>query len=296
MISCYSKTDNNLSKAYDDELKLVGIVKNIANSQSERETSFNTMELSCMRNALAKISAEIAVNLDPYEIAQIEASLRLLQRDNKLDKIYFWGCLATEAPKSRQKHHRHCYYIAFGHDDDLKQHRQRYFYSVDGIEWLLLPARSTERIPMELATVRKHRLLTGDPSHLNETEHTEGIPDTDGGDFREENLLAILVHWITSEAAIVPRNAIYQRPDARSIPNACPPAQMREIDLANYQLFEGSGDLNASKLAVSIDKHEKCVFIKSLRWPGMIAFHSVDNAHGFVYFGDGLRNDDVNFM
>lgn len=246
------------------------------------------MELSIIRNGLTNIANEAGINLNPFEIAQIEAALHLLQSDNRFKKIYFWGAITIPLAKD----HNHYYYIAFGHFDDSNQ--QQFFYSLNGIDWLLL-LRDSEPLDeqnMHLTNVPYFQ-LTGDPSHLHESKPVDGNQ-------REETLLAMLVHQISVEAAIIPRDAIYRRPNARTMPMACTPAQLKCIDLANYQYFmaakSNSKIEKLSKVAIAVDKHNECIYLKSLLWPGMIAFHNAQSVYGFAYFGDGMKNYDVQFM
>lgn len=64
------------------------------------------------------------------ETGLLENSLIILQSDNKFQDIFFWGKIATKSSQS--------YYVAFGYSKDILRGR-KFFYSVDGHEWVLMP-------------------------------------------------------------------------------------------------------------------------------------------------------------
>lgn len=259
------------------------------------------MNVKNLRNSLSIISNEIGIKLNPFETILIEQSLRLLQHDNKLSDVYFWGRVETLADK--------CYYIAFGYIDDVLSNR-RFFYSLNSTEWFLLPPEASD-------VVFGNQSLTGNPAHLievkqvnmHENDRNRNASSPNGREedvhrMREEDRLATLVNQITDEAALLPRGALYRRPDNRIIPNCNPgygPVAAATVDPADYQHLT-IGDKSHVKtydhFAITIDNHEKCFYIKSLQWPGMIMFHerSTNGDYGFVYFGDGRKNFDVPSM
>lgn len=56
-------------------------------------------------------------------------------------------------------------------------------------------------------------------------------------------------------------------------------------------------DLPKNSWTIHQDATSTVATLKSLLWPGLYAFHRCNtNISGFVYLGDGLRNDNLPFM
>lgn len=94
--------------------------------------------------------------LTPMEAALIENSLIILQSDNKFSEIFFFGKIETTGSSS--------YYIAFGFRRDILKDR-KFFYSLNGFEWVLMPDVKLEM--MEIAK-KAVNFLSGDPAHMEE--------------------------------------------------------------------------------------------------------------------------------
>lgn len=130
---------------------------------------------------------------------------------------------------------------------------------------------------------------------------------------------------MTEECAMVPRGAVSRQVDGSHVLNAMFKGLKLSMatDLNNYQLYRmPHNDWNENILkrpsynyatdfldtldavappqhynAVSLDRYDGMVFIKSLLWPGMLFFHKCDTQmHGFVYFGNGRKNCELLFM
>lgn len=84
------------------------------------------MDIEKLSESFALISDEFGVKLNAAQIVLIEHSLKLLQHENKLRKMYFWGRIdGIESD----------YFIAFGHNQNgLYQ----YFYSINCTDWFIL--------------------------------------------------------------------------------------------------------------------------------------------------------------
>ncbi|MEE6477286.1 hypothetical protein FKM82_011453, partial [Ascaphus truei] len=96
--------------------------------------------------------------LSPEQSAGLRTALLLLRRDMRLRRVYFWGKILGV---------RGDYFIAQGTEGDEELRGRRNFYSLNCMDWCLLPPAS-ERIIAQTQVV-KGRFI-GDPSH--EYEHT----------------------------------------------------------------------------------------------------------------------------
>ena len=53
----------------------------------------------------------------------------------------------------------------------------------------------------------------------------------------------------------------------------------------------------AGSYLVKLEQGGKVATVKSLHWPGYVAFHSLSTGkHGWIYIGTGQRNHDIGFM
>jgi hypothetical protein len=94
--------------------------------------------------------------LTEMESALIENSLIILQSDNKFRDIFFVGRIETSGTER--------YYIAFGYRGDILKDR-KFFYSLNGHEWMMLPDVKPELLPI----ARKvENFFRGDPAHVEE--------------------------------------------------------------------------------------------------------------------------------
>ena len=82
----------------------------------------------------------------------IEYSLITLQNENRFTNIYFWG---------RINGINKDYFVAFGYTRDCLKDR-KYFYSIDGYQWLMLPFVQSPKIFQ--ATILCREPFLGDPS------------------------------------------------------------------------------------------------------------------------------------
>lgn len=92
------------------------------------------MNVEYFKESIEALSHEFTHCLCPGKIALIKHSLIILQTENKLKSIYFWG---------RLNGIENDYYIAFGYTQSILSDR-RYFYSKDCNEWYYLPTDSVD--------------------------------------------------------------------------------------------------------------------------------------------------------
>lgn len=256
------------------------------------------------------------------ETIRIQNPLIILQSKNKFDNVLFWGKISTLADD---------YYIAFGYRKDCLKN-QKFFYSQNAIEWILLP---TPQDHLKKVCVLSGRMFTGDPGHEIEiqsdpqfekrNEKLLQLSESNTVKLREEQRLACVVKMITEEAALVPRGAIYLRTDGLITLNkyfsglkredACllssyqmfrEPRQKFNFNLLKRNRFNYTTDfldtvddlipLNES-FSINLENNNQVVVFKSLHWPGMICYHQVNsNCYGFIYIGNGKKNLDVLLM
>lgn len=106
---------------------------------------------------LCDLTAHSGFRLTQRETALIENSLIILQSSNKLNHIFFWGRIETVG--------NDYYYVAFGYTKDLLKDR-KFFYSLNGYEWLMLPEYKPELRKVALKCSK--RKFQGDPANVEE--------------------------------------------------------------------------------------------------------------------------------
>lgn len=141
---------------------------------------------------------------------------------------------------------------------------------------------------------------------------------------KEEDRLACVVKFITEEVGIIPRGALYRRPDGLVVDNksfeGLPTLEAREIqtflhtrsplqkwntnlltrDDYNYAMdFLDPLDIDIPEgcWEIQITQDEEMVVLKSLYWQGLVFFHKLRTTqHGYVYFGHGKKSFDCTFL
>lgn len=285
------------------------------------------MNVEYLRESLQLCSYAGAHLLNSEQLALLELSLIVLQNDNLLPQIFFWGRLSAINGD---------YYIALGYLKDALRGR-RFFYSKNCVQWYLLPQPKQTDYAIAALIVRP---FSGDISRIDEVPLDPTFDTTDPtgpvlvsepqtGQLTEEERLAAVVTQITDESALLPRGALVQRTDGRTVyaPAFRGLRPLEAAQLANYVLYrEPRCEWNANLLkrpdynystdifdtidslvpanrtfALSVDASAAgcggLVVIRSLYWPGMVFFHKGGSRkHGFAYFGDGRKNVDLLFM
>lgn len=93
--------------------------------------------------------------LTDLESSLIENSLIILQSANKFRDVFFMGRIETGGSDR--------YYIAFGYSKDALKDR-KFFYSLNGYEWFMMPDVKTELLPVALKATT---CFQGDPAHVD---------------------------------------------------------------------------------------------------------------------------------
>lgn len=106
-----------------------------------------------LHRTFALVSDEFDVKLNAAQIILMQHSVKLLQHENKLKKMYFWG---------RIDGIENDYFIAFGHNPGPIQ----YFYSLNCIDWYILVLQKSSE--MEKASKYCKSEFVGRPMHTSE--------------------------------------------------------------------------------------------------------------------------------
>lgn len=137
---------------------------------------------------------------------------------------------------------------------------------------------------------------------------------------KEIHLLAYIIGAITAESALVPQNSFYINYNDNFVFDDKAHIDRANVqDLSKYVLFAkpNQGDVdryfalkeedpNSSLLKkiefndffkVTSDIHENYFYITNMCWPGSVTYVRPDsNEFGFLYFGSGLKNKDIDFL
>ncbi|KAL7987465.1 hypothetical protein Chor_006384 [Crotalus horridus] len=148
--------------------------------------------------------ASSGICLSPEKRAALRNSLLLVRRDYRFEQVRLWG---------RIQGTRGAYYIAEGLGPDRAGIRSR-LYSLNGVDWSLLPPPSEEIIAM---TAGLKGRFQGDPSYEYESsekkeEGERPYEEEIGPLIKEEIRLVATIHQIDQEVGIVPRGAYVKSP------------------------------------------------------------------------------------
>ncbi|XP_052890243.1 radial spoke head protein 9 homolog [Anopheles moucheti] len=242
---------------------------------------------------------------------KLESSLTLLKQDHKLNKLFFLGRLEA---------HSINYLLAFGSPGVDLFHQRKFYYSRNGVDWLLLlePTDWSEewgRIWGEFTgnvgfAFKIRSLAAGSTSVM----------------VSEQDRLWYVMHAILREAAGVPRGALRMSSEKHVVLNPFFQGLTRAelVELGNYQHFRpperpaeenlrGRTEYNLSmdvfdplevdvlpegkSFTLRMDDSDQLAMWSSLHWLGLDFFHKANsNVYGFFYNGDGRKNWDLPFM
>lgn len=254
---------------------------------------------------------------------KLEHSLRILQRGQHLNSVYFLGKLkGTDAD----------YTLAFGCPGrDIFKDR-KLFYSQNLCDWYLLlePKCWSDdwdliRSPFRGDPAFKLQVDLGPDFTLDEDQ----VPIV-GNPIRfivkEQDRLWFAVTKVLQETALVPRGVLYHSTEGECVINPFFGGMnlSESIRMVNYQhfrkpmhdvkenllkrddcsyftdVFDSAVDgviPKGQSFVVTRDRERDVFVLKSLCWPGMSSFQRVNSdIYGFFYFGDGRKNWDLLFM
>jgi len=256
--------------------------------------------------------------LSPEQKASLQASLVILQNNQKFAHVHFWGKILGVKDD---------YYIAQGLSNDLFAEK-RTLYSKDCVHWgLLTPPTSESLQKAKLMTGR----FTGDPSyeceHREITKNVVGETETEEEHvtmMKEEDRLAAVIAEIDQDVRIVPRGAFVQSPTGQVYKNRsfdgltvaeagklCNYLHMRKAqNLYEKSLLQRANldksidfmdsledDLPKSSWSLQFERGSGLATLRSLLWLGYVFYHVPDSRYyGSVYIGTGEKNIDLPFM
>nr|XP_004649518.1 radial spoke head protein 9 homolog [Jaculus jaculus] len=256
--------------------------------------------------------------LSSFRRASLLASLLLVKRDYRFDRVLFWGRILGPVAD---------YYIAQGLSKDLLAPRKT-LYSLNCTDWSLLPP-ATEEMHTQTAVVSG--LFMGDPSH--EYEHAE-LQKVDDGEkvfdeevvmhIKEETRLVSVIDQIDKAVSIIPRGTLCKTPFGPTHVNRTfEGLSLFEIkklssyfhfweptDLKNKTLLEKADldpsldfldsleyDIPKGSWSIQMERGNTLVVLRSLLWPGLTFYHvPCTKNYGYVYVGTGKKNLDLPFM
>jgi hypothetical protein len=167
--------------------------------------------------------------------------------------------------------------------------------------------------------------FTGDASHEYQlpaapnASGEEGEGDGEAPKLREEARLAVTVAAIDAETALAPNGAVRQTSTGAIVGNPAfsglSAAAAQNID--SYSLLNNAKDVSplvddatkavdflkpassivpSGSLCARYDEATGLSTVRSLLWPGAVAFASASGGWGNGYFGTGEKNADIAFM
>mmetsp|Transcript_5566 Transcript_5566/g.17121 ORF Transcript_5566/g.17121 Transcript_5566/m.17121 type:complete len:285 (+) Transcript_5566:92-946(+) len=283
------------------------------------------MEFYDLEQGLKAVSSAGRV-LNCQELTGLQAGLALLKSKEKYAQIYLWGKVFGEALD---------YYIAYGlRDSEFEFPSKEFYYSGEDFEFKALP-RLTEEVAERVIEITSERdkPFTGKLEELLEPPaEGEEPPAEEGGEEQGEkppkltelDRLAQAVQEIDFDTAVVPKGA-HSLNEAHVVVPASdfkglgfteaaainkyvhfrPPtsvAALRSLARSDIQFYaeflDGlEGDLPKGCWAVRQDPSAALVTLRSLSWPGYVAYHVPGtNKFGGIYFGYGQKCKDLPFL
>jgi radial spoke head protein 9 len=255
--------------------------------------------------ASVKLVASAGNTLNVHEILCIQAGLTKLKTNEKYDKIYFWGKIFGQNSD---------YYIAYGlKDSDFEFPHKKFYFATESFVFAELPL-ITEEVADKIIEEFQETLFTGLPDTPLSTE----------AEVTELDHLAQVVAEIDFDSSVVPKGAYALNEVHSVVPNMDfnglssdpstklenylhfrPPTSVAKLralardDVQFYSNFLDSleEDLPNGCWAIRKDPSTSVVTLRSLSWPGYIAFHTQGTKKfGGLYFGYAQKNRDLPFL
>jgi len=262
--------------------------------------------------------------LNCKEVVGIQASLTLLQRQQKHPSIFFWGKIFGLAGD---------YYIAYGLSDaEFELPAKAWYWAGDDFEFKAMPKLTAENVE-KIVELGLDKPFAGQPDKTIEpvVEGEEPPADEEGGEeanavpkLTELHRLARVVQEIDLETAAVPLGA-YLLNEAHVVVRSSdfkglsateatslskyvhfrPPssiAALRSLARTDAEFYANfldrlDADLPKGCWAVRQDYSANFVTLRSLSWPGYIAYHFPETTRfGGAYFGYAQKCRDLPFM
>ncbi|XP_038132442.1 radial spoke head protein 9 homolog [Cyprinodon tularosa] len=246
----------------------------------------------------------------------LQTSLLILKKKYKFQRVMLWGKILGIQEN---------YFIAQGRGESEIKDR-KYLYSLDCMEWFLLPMVTESMIEEVSKAVRGH--FIGEPSFVYEQIHSHGGGEeaAEGEEVirvNEEKRLAVTVHLIDEDVSVVPRGAFIRNPlghvqmnrsfeglsesEARRLENYL---HFREWKTGNKKSITDmwewspaidfldalSDDIPKGSWSLQFECASRVCVLRSLLWPGLTFYHvPMTPQHGYIYIGFGMKNIDLPF-
>jgi len=283
------------------------------------------MELVDLEQGLRNVASAGSV-LNCQELTGIQAGLQLLKTKEKYPQIYFWGKVLGQSLD---------YYIAYGlRDTDFEFPSKDFYFASEDFEFKALPRLTEESADRIIEIVaEKERPFTGRPDEPLEpppegedapAEEEEAEGQEKPASLKEVDRLAQVVQEIDFDTAVVPKGAhslneahvvvpssdfrglgLTEATAASKYVHFRPPtsiASLRALARSDIQFYANfldslETDLPKGCWAVRQDPSGALVTLRSLSWPGYVAYHvPLSTKFGGVYFGYAQKNKDLPFL
>ncbi|XP_063240912.1 radial spoke head protein 9 homolog [Bacillus rossius redtenbacheri] len=273
------------------------------------------MNIYNIRNSLEYMRYSGNTISNEYSVI-LKNSLVLLQNENKLLNVYFWGKIFGL---------QRDYFVSFGYEHDALI-GLKYYYSTDGAKWGLMPVASEQA--QYLSPYCSTR-FQGDPALQLDVK--QDLPPQSGDSelpfsttLKEEDRLAAAVKEITEEGAVLPRGALHKRCSGDVVQSQVfkgltkfealqlkyylhwrSPREKWTKNLLVHPKYNYSidfldtiaEDVPSGSWSIQVEDDGRLVIFRSLMWTGMTFYHLASSPDfGFAYFGYGKRNIDIPFM
>jgi radial spoke head protein 9 len=281
------------------------------------------MELVDIESGLKAVGSGGSV-LNCQELTGIQAGLTLLKTKEKLTEIFFWGKIFGQKAD---------YYVAYGlTDTEFEFPAKQFYFAGEDFDFKALQ-RLTEDIGELVTELDSEKPFTGDPTASLKAGFEEGQEGDEaqaaaGGDapksLTEADRLAWVVQEIDFDTAVVPKGAhdlneahVVVRSGSfkglglteatglgkyvhfRSPSSVSSLRSLARTDAQFYANFLDSleDDLPKGCWAVRQDPSAALVTLRSLSWPGYVAYHVPGTtAFGGLYFGYAQKCRDLAFL
>lgn len=280
------------------------------------------MELLDLEVGLKSVASAGAM-LNVHEVASVQSGLVALRAKEELPEVYFWGRILGKTSN---------YFMAYAlKDTDFEFPLKTFFYSTNDFDFKPLP-QITERVANKLDELDLEGMFSGDPATNVDSPPADadaGDPPPDGADppkdaVTEAHRLAYVVQSIEMDTAVVPRGAyalneshlvvrsrrfrglgFTEAANLESYAHFRAPTSvgaLRGLARPDAQFFEDfldpvALDLPTGCWVVRQDPSLAVVTVRSLAWPGYVAYHMPGTARfGGLYFGYAQKNRDLPFI
>jgi len=251
------------------------------------------------------------------ERSALQASMILLKESQHFKEIRFWGKVRGLARD---------YLLCQGTIDEAGNvapfdSKRVTFKSTDGVEWTTLAEVDDE---MMAKCAMYNDLFTGDLGKVSGAVEGGEDGEVPADAVTEEKRLASLVAAVDDKCAVAPKGALLLDARHRVVPSPSFRGVSTDVamDVSQYvhwrvptqfekkRAFETKGLTQTTDFLDTIEADEPMgcwspIFeasacLATLRnnvYPGFVAFASMAGpGYGYVYFGNGVRNDDIAFM